>query len=65
MPGIIITFLVAALLCGLLVFLIDRAPFIDAEWKGYIRYGVLVLFVVWLVIILFGAIGTPLPFQRR
>ncbi len=65
MPSVILTFLIAAVICGVIVFLIDRAPFIDAEWKGYLRYGVLVLFVIWLLILLMGALGTSWPALRR
>jgi hypothetical protein len=42
---------------GVIVFLIRRAPFLDADWKGYISYGILVVVVLWLLSLFLGTSG--------
>ena len=56
--GYLIALLVIA---GIIVFLVKRAPFIDAEWKTYISYGVLVIVALFILRALFG--GTA-PFSQ-
>ena len=51
----LLSILVILIAVGVVVFLVDRAPFIDPEWKVYIRYGVLVVVVLWLLSLFIGA----------
>jgi hypothetical protein len=45
------------ILAGILVFVVQRAPFIAAEWKSYISYAILLIVVVVLVGVFFGGWG--------
>lgn len=45
------------LLGAIAVFLVNRAPFIDAPWKSYISYFILVVVVLAIVGGIFGGFG--------
>ncbi len=45
--SIVIALLVVALICGLAVWLIDSAPFINGTWKTIARWIIIVGFVWW------------------
>lgn len=47
-------FIGLCLVAGIVVFLVKRAPFIDAEWKSYISYGILALVVLLVLSAVFG-----------
>jgi len=56
-------YLLLGIACALLVFLIRKAPFIDPDWKEYLSYGILVVFVLWIIS---QVLGFPVnPFPRR
>lgn len=40
---------VVLIVAGVLVWLVMRAPFIDATWKEIIKYAAIVLTVLWLL----------------
>ncbi len=42
---------------GVVDFLIQRAPFIGAEYKGAARWVILAVVVIWLLLILLQAAG--------
>ena len=50
----LLSLILVLLLAGIFVFLVNRAPFIDAPWKSYIGYAVLIFVVVWIVGSLLG-----------
>jgi hypothetical protein len=61
------TIIVLCLIAGVVVFLVKRAPFIDAEWKSYISYGILVVVVLIILSALFGGftgLNTPIHVGR-
>lgn len=49
MPSLLLPVLVALLVCALLDFLLQRAPFIGGDYKAFARYVVIVACVVWIV----------------
>ena len=53
----LISLIIVLLLAGVFVFLVNKAPFIDAPWKGWIGYAVLLFVVVWIVGALLGGFG--------
>ncbi len=55
----LLTIFIVFIVAGVIVFLVRKAPFIDADWKNYISYGVLLVVVLWLLSIFFnlGSIG--------
>lgn len=50
----LITIFVVLIIAGIIVFLVRKAPFIDADWKNYISYGVLLIVALWLLSLMFG-----------
>lgn len=42
---------------GLIVFLIQKAPFLTPDWKSYASYAVLVLVVLIIMAAVFGGFG--------
>lgn len=48
--GLLITALVVALVAGLLMFLVDRAPMIEPLWKQWLRWLVLAIAVLIIII---------------
>ena len=52
--------LVAALIFGILIFLLRRAPFIPAEWKVWIEYILYFLAALVVINLLLGFLGHPL-----
>jgi len=57
MIHLLIMVLIVAAVCGLIVFLINRAPFIPAEWKAIGGYIVLFVFVIWIITLLLPMAG--------
>lgn len=53
----LLSLILVLLLAGIFVFLVNKAPFIDAPWKTWIGYAVLVFVVIWLVGSLLGGFG--------
>ena len=53
---------VGVALIGLIMYLADRAPFIDAEAKVIIHWILLVVMVIFVVYGLLGLIGIVAPF---
>ena len=53
----LLALILVLLLAGIFVFLVNKAPFIDAQWKTWIGYAVLVFVVIWLVGSLLGGFG--------
>ena len=53
----LLSLILVLLLAGIFVFLVNKAPFIDAPWKSYIGYAVLIFVVVWIVGSLLGGFG--------
>ena len=53
----LLSLILVLLLAGIFVFLVNKAPFIDAPWKMWIGYAVLVFVVIWLVGSLLGGFG--------
>jgi drug/metabolite transporter (DMT)-like permease len=57
--GWVVSLIVLGIICGLLIFLVRKAPFIPPEWKTGIEY--LIYLVVVLIVIgwLLGFVGQP------
>jgi hypothetical protein len=55
--GLLIFLLVVFLICGLVVFLIRRAPFIEQPFKAWAEYAVVVVAVLIVIIRLLQALG--------
>ena len=53
----LLSLIVVLLLAGVFVFLVNRAPFIDAPWMSYIGWAVLVFVVVWIIGSMLGGFG--------
>ena len=55
----LIHLVVILLVVGLLLYLLQLAPFIDATMKNIIRWIVIVVVVIWLVTFFIGDITLP------
>jgi len=57
--GWVVSLIILGIVCGLLIFLVRKAPFIPPEWKSGIEY--LIYFIVILIVIgwLLGYVGQP------
>lgn len=62
--GTLITILVYLLICGLVAFLIRKAPFLDEEYKQIGLYILLVVFVLAVISLLLGYSGAPVLVLR-
>ncbi len=47
--ALLIYFVIVAVVCGLFYFLIQKAPFIPAEFKGFALWGIIAIFVFAIV----------------
>lgn len=56
----VVILIIAGIIVGLLYFLIDRAPFIPAEFKTGIKYFLLFIVVLFVIGILLRLIGHPI-----
>lgn len=52
--------LIILIIVGVLVWLVMRAPFIDSTWKEIIKYGALVVTVLWLLGLIVHHLRIPL-----
>lgn len=50
----LMSLVVLLVVAGVIVFLIQQAPFIDATWKTFASYAVLVFVVLYLLFAFFG-----------
>lgn len=55
--GLLITILIVALIAGLVIFLIRRAPFIEEPFKSWAEYLVIVIAVIIVILRLLPLIG--------
>lgn len=58
--ALLITFIVVALVCGLLYALVMRAPFIPADMKAIVAWAILAIGVVYFLMVAFGGASPPL-----
>lgn len=59
----LLSLILVLVLAGVIVFLVNRAPFIDPPWKSYIGYAILIFVVIWIIGALLGGWG-PLTNMR-
>jgi len=71
MPPILTMLLLAlaiVVICGVLDFLIQKAPMISDEFKGYARYAIIVILAValiwWLLVLIGYADAGPFTLRR-
>ena len=48
------TLILIILFAGVVVFLIDRAPFIDAQYKSFAKWAILACVVIYILFAIFG-----------
>lgn len=53
-----------ACVAGLICFLINRAPFIDAPYKQFANWFVLAGFIIWVALVLTGNATTPVIYTH-
>jgi hypothetical protein len=55
----LIHLVIVILAVGVLVWVIDRAPFIAAEFKGIAKWVIIAITALWLVSIFIGDVSLP------
>lgn len=45
----LISIIIVLIVIGILVFLLNKAPFIDAQYKQIINYVILVVVILWIL----------------
>jgi branched-subunit amino acid transport protein len=48
------TLILIILFAGVVVFLIDRAPFVDVQYKSFAKWAILACVVVYILFAIFG-----------
>lgn len=56
----VIYLIVIGFIFGILLFLVNRAPFIPAEWKVFVVYFIYFVGAIFLINLLLGLAGHPL-----
>lgn len=57
----LLVIVVAAVVCGILAFLVRKAPIIDEPYKSGVAWGILAIFCIIIIVVLlqcFGVIGS-------
>jgi hypothetical protein len=57
--GWVVSLIILGIVCGLLIFLVRRAPFIPHEWKTGIEYLIYVVVILIVIGWLLGFFGQP------
>lgn len=61
----LIQLVVILLIVGVLVWLVETAPFVSPSVKPVIRWVIIAVVVLWLLTVFFGDINIPLLHARR